>query len=71
MMGPVFEELKKDFEGKIKFESVNVDENVDTATKYQVMSVPTLVLERDGTEVERKVGAMPKGTIESWLNSYL
>ena len=60
MMEPIFEELKREFKDKVEFEAINVDEDPTTASKYGVMSIPTYVVEKDGKEVNRRVGFTPK-----------
>ena len=56
LMGPVFEELSKEYEGKVKFVKLDVDSNQDTASKYGVMSIPTLILFNDGKEATKTIG---------------
>lgn len=56
MAAPIIEELAKEYEGKIKVGKLNVDDNPQTAAKYQVMSIPTVILFRDGQEVGRQIG---------------
>lgn len=70
-MKPVFAEVEKEFEGKVEFKTIDVEENHNEATKYGVMSIPTFVIEKDGKEVDRKVGAMPKQMLTDWINSQL
>ena len=60
MLEPIFEELTKEFEGKIKFLRLNVDENREIAAKYGVMSIPTLILFKNGQENKRIVGLRTK-----------
>jgi len=56
MVGTIIEELGKEYEGKIKVGELNVDESPQTAAKYGVMSIPTVILFKEGKEVARKVG---------------
>lgn len=56
MAGPVLKELAKEFEGKVKFGKLNVDESQPIAAKYAVMSIPTVILFKDGKETSRQVG---------------
>jgi thioredoxin 1 len=56
MAGPVIEELAKDYEGKIKVGKLNVDENPKMSQKYGVMSIPTVIIFKEGKEVERQMG---------------
>lgn len=69
MLAPLIEDLAKEYEGKIKVGKVNVDEQQELAMKYRVVSIPTLVLFREGQAVNRLVGAVPKGRIEEMINA--
>jgi thioredoxin 1 len=60
MIGPVIEELAKEMQGKIVFGKLNVDENPQTSMKYKIMSIPTMLVFKNGALVDRFVGAMPK-----------
>lgn len=60
MIGPVIEELAKELQGKIVFGKLNVDENPQTSMKYRIMSIPTMLVFKNGTLVDQFVGAMPK-----------
>lgn len=68
MFGPVFEATAEEFEGKVKFVKVNIDESPEIAEKYFVMSIPTLKLV-DGEELKGNyVGAMSQDDLEDWVN---
>lgn len=56
MAGPVIEELAEEYEGKLKVGKLDVDANSETAAKYKVMSMPTVVMFKKGKEVKRTVG---------------
>lgn len=71
VLAPVIEELAKDYEGKVAFGKLNVDENPKTATKFNIMSIPTLLVMKNGEEVDRIIGAVPKQLIETKLKKYL
>lgn len=71
IMEPVFEELKEEYKGKVEFESIDVEQNGATAADYQVMSIPTFVVLKDDKEIDRRLGAMPKQSFKSWLDSHL
>lgn len=71
VMKPVFAEIEKDYTGKIEFKKVDVDADSAMAAQYGIMSIPTFVILKDGKEVSRKLGAMPKEALKSWLNSSL
>lgn len=59
-MAPVIEELAKELEGKVKVGKINVDENPDIAVEYNVMSIPTLIVLKNGKEEKRLVGLRNK-----------
>lgn len=69
MMKPVLEEVEKELAGKVEVEKINVDENGAEAAKYGVMSIPTLVFQKDGKEVNRQVGFIPKTELLKIINS--
>jgi len=71
MVGPVIDELAKEMQGKIVFGKLNVDENPETSGKHQIMSIPTLLVFKDGALIDRLVGAMPKEILKQKLDSYL
>lgn len=71
MMGPVVEELSKEYEGKAKVCKVNVDENGALAQQYSVMSIPALLIFKGGEIVDTVVGAVPKPTLEAKLKAQL
>nr|WP_245641290.1 thioredoxin [Thermovenabulum gondwanense] len=63
MMGPVIDEIAGEYEGKLKVCKMNVDENPNTPTKYGIMSIPTLILFKDGAPVKKLIGFRPKNDI--------
>ena len=67
MVGPIVEELADDFAGKVKVCKLNVDEKTKTAQAYGVMSIPTLILFKNGKEVDRVVGFRPKADLAELL----
>jgi len=67
-IAPVIEEVANEFEGKVKVGKVDVDQNQDTAMKYGVRSIPTLLVIKDGEVVNQIVGAVPKSNITDILN---
>jgi thioredoxin 1 len=71
MVGPVIEELATEYEGKVKVGKLNVDDHQQSAMAYRVMSIPTVILFKDGQPVETMVGAMPKGAYQSRLSKYV
>ncbi len=71
VLGPIVEELAQDYEGKLKVGKINVDNEGSLASRYNVMSIPTLKFFKNGKEVGQIVGAAPKATIESEINKHL
>lgn len=68
MLAPILEEVAKEYQGKIKFVKVNVDQCSETAATFNVRGIPTLILFKDGKTVATKVGALSKGQLSSFLN---
>lgn len=68
---PIVEEIAGEYAGKVKVGRVNVDHNPDTAMKYGVRSIPSLVLFKDGAVLDQIIGAVPKRNIEKVLNRVL
>lgn len=71
MVAPVIEELAQDYAGKILFGKLNVDENPKVAMQYQTMSIPTLLVFKNGKLVDRIVGAMPRQMLEPKITHHL
>lgn len=70
-VGPIIEQLAAEYAGRIKIGKLNVDENPQTASKYSIRSIPTMLLFKNGDLVNSLVGALPKREIEAHLNSLL
>ena len=71
MVGPVVEELAGDYEGRVKFVKVNVDEAGELASKYNVFSIPTLILFKKGEVVSQQVGAASKDSFKGMIEKAL
>ena len=69
MIAPALEEIAGTMNGKVKIVKLNVDENPATAAKYGIMSIPTLMLFKNGELASRQVGAAPKQKLEQWITS--
>src|ERR1700726_952343 len=70
MIAPALEEIAAGtLGGKVKIVKLNVDENPKTAQKYNVMSIPTLMLFKNGELASRQVGAAPKAKLEQWITA--
>ena len=68
MVAPVLEELAEELEGKITIGKIDVDSNRDSAAKQNVMSIPTLILFKDGNPVDQRVGALTKNQLKDFIN---
>ena len=71
MISPIIEELSKEYAGKVVFAKVNTDENPSTPTKYDIMSIPSLLLFKDGNLVDRAVGMRPKPALKQWIDNVI
>ncbi len=71
MVAPVMVELAKEYEGRLTVAKLDVDENPQTAMRYRVMSIPTIILFKNGQPVEVMVGAAPKNSFVARLNKHL
>lgn len=71
MVGPVVEELSKDFEGKAVVGKVNVDNNPNISAQFGIRNIPTLLFFKDGKLVDKQVGAVPKSVLQDKLEAQL
>lgn len=71
MIAPIVEEIAQGYEGKIDVGKINVDENGAIAAEYGVMSIPTLIVFKNGKEVERSVGYKPKEELANLVEKHL
>lgn len=70
-MSPVLDDLARTYTGRLKIAKLNVDQNPMTASRYSVMSLPTLLFFRDGNLVDTAAGALPRTEIEKYLYRFL
>lgn len=70
-LGPVLDEISNNYEGKVKFTKVNVEQSKETAKKYSISGIPCLLIFKNGEPVERMVGLMPKSTIISNIEKHI
>jgi thioredoxin 1 len=68
MIAPALEEIAGALGDKVKIVKLNVDENPNTASKYGIMSIPTLMIFKNGEMASRQIGAAPKQKLEQWIN---
>ena len=71
MIAPLLDEAAKDFAGRVTIAKLNVDENPDTAARFGIRGIPTLMLFKDGQVAATKVGAMSKSQLQAFLNESL
>jgi thioredoxin 1 len=71
MIAPVLDEIAQEQTGKLSVRKLNVDENPDIARRFQVMSIPTMIVFKDGQEAGRIVGAKGKGQLLQEINGYI
>ncbi|MDD3265248.1 MAG: thioredoxin [Dehalococcoidales bacterium] len=71
MVAPVIDKLSTQYEGKIKFCKMNVDENPNTSSRYQIMSIPTMLLFKQGDVVDTVVGAVPENSLKAKIDKLL
>jgi thioredoxin 1 len=70
VMDPILDELAETHSGRVKFTKVNVDDNIQTATRYDILSIPTLMV-FEGGEVQKKlIGAIPRRRLEDELSAW-
>jgi thioredoxin 1 len=71
MIGPIIEELHKDYDGKAIVGKLNVDENQDIATNYNIRSIPTLLVFKNGEIVDKIVGAVSKSVLAGKIDNQI
>lgn len=71
MVAPIIDELAEEYDGKVNFVKLDVDQNPKTATRYGIMSIPTLLIFKGGEPVSHIVGAKPKGDLKRSLDAVL
>jgi thioredoxin 1 len=71
MISPVLEEIAKEHAGKIQIGKLNIDDNLEVTRRFDVMSIPTLILFKNGEPEVRLIGAKPKGQLLQEIEAYL
>ena len=71
MIAPMIDEVAKEYEGKVKVCKLNVDEAQSVASEYDIMSIPTLIIFKNGQIVDKMVGAIPKADLLSLVEKHL
>ena len=70
MIAPIFEKLSIEFDGKAKFYKVDIDQDSKIAADYGVISIPTIIVFSNGSEIDRKVGGMREIDLRIWMNEF-
>ncbi|MFP5042406.1 thioredoxin [Parasediminibacterium sp. JCM 36343] len=70
-IGPVIEELSKEYAGKVKIGKVNVDVNPETSVNYGISSIPAILFIKDGKIVDKQIGAVPKSVLDKKIQAHL
>ncbi len=71
MVGPIVEDLAKEYAGKVKVGKLNVDDHQRVAQEFRVMSIPTVILFKDGQAIEMMIGAQPKSAYVTRLSKHV
>lgn len=71
MLAPVMEEVSEEFSDLVSFYNIDVDENMDIAQMYKIVSIPTLILLKKGEKVDMQIGFQPKDGVVSFIKSHL
>lgn len=71
MLAPVMEEVSEEFSDSVSFYNIDVDENMDIAQMYKIVSIPTLILLKKGEKVNMQIGFQPKDGVVSFIKSHL
>ena len=71
MMGPIMEDLNEEYEGKIKIGKVNVDDNGEIAKKFDVSSIPTFILFKEGNHIAKIVGGLTQDELGQFIEKHL
>jgi thioredoxin 1 len=71
MVGPVLEKMAEEYDGKIKIAKINVDEQGELASNYNIVSIPTIILFHKGEPAKQQIGAVPRKALEEMVKEYL
>lgn len=67
MMGPIIEEVAKEYEGKVKIGKLDIDESPKTTQENRIVSVPTMILFKNGVKDDMRIGAIPREELKQWI----
>lgn len=70
-LGPILENIATEFEGKISIKKINIDENPSAPANFGIRSIPTIMIFKDGTVADTKIGLSSEADLKNWVNSQL
>ena len=70
-LGPILENVAVEFEGKVAVKKVNIDENPEAPANFGIRSIPTMILFKNGSIADTKIGLSSEADLKNWLNSFL
>lgn len=70
-LSPIIDDISNDLKGRLEVYKVNIDQNPDVPSKYNVRGIPTLLIFKDGAPVATKVGALPKSSLVEWIETVI
>ena len=71
MVGPILEQMAEDYKGKLKIAKINVDEEGELASNYNIVSIPTILIFHNGNVAKQQIGAVPKKVLEDLVKEFL
>lgn len=71
MVGPVLEKMAEEYDGKLKIAKINVDEQGELASNYNIVSIPTIILFHKGEPAKQQIGAVPRKVLDEMVKEYL
>lgn len=71
ILGPIFEKISEEYDGRLKFAKMNVEENQDIAGKFSIQGIPSMIIFNKGEEAERLVGALPETLLKEKIDTAL
>jgi len=71
ILGPIFEKISEEYNGRLKFVKMNVDENQDISGKFSIQGIPSMIIFNKGEEAERLVGALPETLLKEKIDTAL
>ena len=70
-LGPILENIALEFEGKVEVKKINIDENPESPVNFGVRSIPTIIMFKNGTVADTKIGLSSEADLKNWINSHL